>query len=247
MLDENAKMWLDEMSKDNINVYRIRCYNTASVTNEDVNARKCSQWCVNNGYTITCLELANLLPEDQRHDGEVLKSRILSVECGTLREPCRQSQDFDFGEEGRYIKSYRQFIEMKKGDIIVLHTSGGKGPSPKPPQTLTFGVIQDESLTLMHKDDAMQKHSFPWNFCDLGAITTNRIGIMVRNVKWYRQGELRAIRGPAQVNWLAECSPLWMGKVGAGTKKYLKEAIRKMNSDRFLANTHAIDDAWSMD
>ena len=134
---------------------------------------------------------------------------------------------------------------MKKGDIIVLQTRGGNGAG-NPPQTLTFGVIQDDNLILMYKDDAIKNHGFPWDFCNPTQTTTSRIGIMVRNVKWYRQGELRAVRGPNQAPWLAECSPLWLGKVGVKTRKVLTMAIKKMSYRKFLLNTKAIENEWSM-
>ena len=244
-LDEDAELWLNAMSKKNIDVYRIRCYNTEAVKPDDRYARKCSQWCVNNGYTITCLDLVTLLPENQRHDGEALKNKIMSLSREQLKEECIKAQDFDYHAHGPYKVSYKQFIEMKKGDIVVLHTNGGKATSHAP-QTLTFGVLQDEELIIMKKDDAITKYDFPWDFCNPGETTNCRIGLLVRRVKWYRQGELRAVRGPAQVNWLAECIPLWLGKVGIKTNKFLKDAIKKMSSKKFLQNTHAIDNEWTM-
>ena len=244
-LDEDAKLWLNAMSKEKIDVYRIRCYNTEAVKPDDRYARKCSQWCVNNGYTITCLDLVTLLPENQRHDDEALKNKSLPLSREQLKEECIKAQDFDYQAHGHYKVSYQQFIEMKKGDIVVLHTNGGKATSYAP-QTLTFGVIQDEELIIMKKDDAITKYDFPWDFCNPGETTNKRIELMVRRVKWYRQGELRAVRGPAQVNWLAECIPLWLGRVGIKTNKFLKDAIKKMSSKKFLQNTHAIDNEWTM-
>jgi len=248
--DEEAKRWLSAVSTENINVYRIRCYNTASVSSDDKYARRCSKWCVNNGYTVTCLELAKLLPVQMRNDGAALREKVLSVDRRTLREECRRSQDFDFGVEEGYITSYKQFVEMKKGDIVVLHTRGGSGAygsTSAPPQTLTFGVLEDDELILMHRDDAMHKHGFPWDFCDPGSSETTRIGLMVRKVKWYRQGELRAVRGRSQASWLAEAQTIWLAQVGAKTEKFLKDAIKKMSSNQFLRSTHAIDNEWSMD
>eukprot|EP00581_Thalassiosira_minuscula_P004328 CAMPEP_0183747140 /NCGR_PEP_ID=MMETSP0737-20130205/67114_1 /TAXON_ID=385413 /ORGANISM="Thalassiosira miniscula, Strain CCMP1093" /LENGTH=412 /DNA_ID=CAMNT_0025982849 /DNA_START=555 /DNA_END=1793 /DNA_ORIENTATION=- len=244
--DGDAKNWIAAMSNKNLNVYRIRCYSKISVTTADKYGRKVSQWCVNNGYVICCSALAKLLPEDQRNDGEALKKRVLSVDHARLREECQMSPDFDYKEMGTYIRTLRQFIEMKKEDIVVLHTSGTNS-ARGPPQTLTFGVVQDDSLTVMHKNEAIQKHGFPWDFCDPGATTTFRIGFMARKIKWYRQGELRAVRGPTQANWLAECQTIWLGKVGAKTPEYLNHAISKMSSDEFLENTHAIDNEWTMD
>ena len=245
-LDENAKQWMKEMSKPNLNVYRIRCYNTESVTDEDPYARKTAQWCVNNGYTITCLELAKILPEHQRQDGEALKERVISMDNDALRRECQQAQDYDYNNEGgSYVKSYRQFIEMKKGDIIALHTTGSYTIT-HPQPALTFGVVQDDDLIVMDKEKAIQEHGFPWNFINPGKTSTYRIGLMVRKVKWYRQGELRAVRGLSQVNWLAEFQPIWMGKVGVKTEKYLKQAIKNMSSKKFLNNAHAIDNEWTM-
>ena len=244
-LDEDAKQWVKEMSKSNLNVYRIRCYNKIAATNEDPFARKTAQWCVNNGTVATCAEIAKIMPKKQRHDGEALKQKVLSVNLNTLKGECQQAQDYAEKEEGGYIVSYRQFIEMKKGDVIVLHTKGGDKKG-NPPQTLTFGVVQDDSLNIMYKEDAIQEHGFPWNFCDPGVSTTNRLGLMIRKVQWYRQGKLRAVRGNKPVNWLSEAETKWMGKVGVRTEIRLKQAIKNMTSNKFLKNTHAIDNEWTM-
>lgn len=134
---------------------------------------------------------------------------------------------------------------MKKGDIVALHTAGSYGIT-HPQPALTFEVVQDDNLIVMNKEEAIQKHGFPWNFCNPGKTSTYRIGLMVRKVKWYRQGELRAVRGLSQVNWLAEYQPIWMGKVGVKTEKYLTQAIKKMSSKKFLMSTHAIDNKWTM-
>jgi len=99
----------------------------------------------------------------------------------------------------------------------------------------------------MSKDDAMQKHGFPWDFCSPDASPTHLIGIMVRKVKWCRQGELRAVRGRSQATWLAEARTIWLARVGVKTKRFHEEAIKNMSSIRFLRNTHAIDNEWSMD
>jgi hypothetical protein len=245
-LGEDEKQWMKETSKSNLNVYRIRCYNTEAVTDEDPYARNTAQWCVNNGYTITCLELAKIMPKEQRHDGEAIKRRVLSMDIDSLRRECQQAQDYDYNNEGgSYVKSYRQFIEMKKGDIIALHTTGSYTIN-HPQPALTFGVVQDDDLIVMSKEEAIQKHGFPWNFINPGKTSTYRIGLMVRKVKWYRQGELHAVRGRHQVNWLAEFQPIWMGKIGVKTEKYLKQAIKNMSSKKFLKNTHAIDNEWTM-
>jgi len=245
VLDEDAKQWMKEMSKSNLNVYRIRCYNKIAATDEDPFARKTAQWCVNNGNIATCAEIAKILPKQQRHDGEALKQKVLSVNLNTLKDECQQAQDYNCKKEGDYILSYRQFIEIKKGDVIALHTKGGykKGD---PPQTLTFGVVQDNSLNIIYKEDAIQKHGFPWNFCDPGKSTTNRLGLMMKKVQWYRQGKLRAVRGSKPVHWLSETETKWMGKVGVSTEIRLTQAIRNMSSKKFLKNTHAIDNQWTM-
>ena len=194
---------------------------------------------------VTCLEIAKLLDEDQRYDGDALKQRVLSVDYDSLREDCQSLGAKWWSEEGTYVKSYKQFIEMGKGDIVALHTKGGTS-SGSPPQTLTFGVVQDDSLTVMNKDEA-KTHGFPWDFCNPGKTTTERIGLMVRKVRWLRQGELRAVRGGGQVNWLAEYETKWLGQVGVKTRKYLKDARKEMRSEQFLTKTQAIDNTWIVD
>jgi len=243
------QQWREVIAKDNADVYRIRCYNNDSKTEGDKFSRRISEWCVKNGIMITELELAKLLPRCQWFDGEALKMKVASIDSNQeLRQICDECNDFN-PKERTYIGSYRQFVEMKKGDIIVLHTKGGYTKSG-PPQTLTFGVIEDDSLTTMTKEEAAQRQ------CPLdlsGLCDSNipegpaaRIGFMVKKIKWLRQGELKAVRGPNQVNWLAEFSPLWLMQVGERQGKFLTDAIRKMGSEQFMRNTHSIDNQWTM-
>ena len=247
VLDEDAKQWMKEMSKSSLSVYRIRCYKTISITNEDPYACRCSQWCVNNGCIVTCAEIANILPVSKRLDAIALKSKISSVDHDTMYQTLKKvyingDNGFNFEKEKKYVKSYRQFIEMKSGDIVILQTGRtDKGP----PQTLTFGVVQDDSLSIVHRDEAMKQLKFPWDFRNRDG--THRLGLMIRRVKWYRQGETKTVRGRSQVNWLADCIPGWMGKIGVKTQKYLVDAVKNMRSNNFLKNTHAIDNEWTMD
>ena len=236
------QLWKQEISKEEVNVYRIRCYNTESDAN-DKYGRGMSQWCVNNGITITCLELAKILPRHQWWDAEALRDRVVSVNHQELRQICRESQHYPQNEMP-YVRSYKEFVEMKKGDIVVLHTKGGYTKSG-PPQTLTFGVIQDDSLITMNREEMKQKNC-PWDLMNYGEQTTSRIGLMVKKVKWLRQGELKAVRGAHQVNWLAEAQPLWLMRVGAAERKFLTQAIKKMGSKQFIQNTRVIDNQWTM-
>ncbi|KAL7432389.1 hypothetical protein ACHAXM_003075 [Skeletonema potamos] len=99
---------------------------------------------------ITELESAKIIPRDQWFDGEALRMRVAFVSNNhELRQICDACNDFN-PKERAYIGSYRQFVEMKKGDIIVLHTKGCYTKNG-PPQTLSFGVIEDNSLTTMTK------------------------------------------------------------------------------------------------
>jgi hypothetical protein len=234
------ELWKEVISKEGVNVYRIRCYMTESKTHDDKYARRMSEWCVNNGMTITCLELAKTLPRHQWFDAEALRNRVVSVSHQELRRMCSESQHLS-REEGPYIRSYKQFVEMKKGVIVVLHTKGDMSGGRGPPQTLSFGVIQDDSLSVMSREEAMMHKQCPWDPTPAAGI-----GFMVRKVIWLRQGELRAARGPHQVNWLAEFSPLWLMQVGERQEQFLRDAIRKMGSERFIRNTHSIDNQWTM-
>jgi len=47
--------------------------------------------------------------------------------------------------------------------------------------------------------------------------------------------------GKAKARWLSECQSIWMREVEAKASKCLKEAIRKMSSEKFLQNVHAIN------
>lgn len=237
------QLWKQEISREGVNVFRIRCYNTECVATGDKYGRRMSQWCVNNGWTITDLELAKILPRHQWWDGEALRDRVASVNHQELRQICRESQHYPPNEMS-YVRSYKEFVDMKKGDIVVLHTKGGYTKSG-PPQTLTFGVIQDDALTAMDREEMKQKNC-PWDLINYGEQTTSRIGIMVKKVKWLRQGELKAVRGYRQVNWLAEAQPLWLMRVGTTEEKFLKQAIKKMGSEQFIRNTRLIDNNWTM-
>lgn len=150
---------------------------------------------------ITELKSAKILPRDQWFDGEALRMRVASVSNNhELRQICDACNDFN-PKERAYIGSYRQFVEMKKGDIIVLHTKGCYTKNG-PPQTLSFGVIEDNSLTTMTKEEAIERQcpldlsGLCGSDCPQGPEA--RIGFMVKKVQWLRQGELRAVRGAHQ-------------------------------------------------
>ena len=124
---------------------------------------------------------------------------------------------------------------------MILQTRGGSAGNA-PPRTLSFGVIQDESLDLFYKEEVIKQHGFPWNF-----IATKdkkgeppRLGIMARKVKWYRQGELAKIRGDTQVRWMTEADPHFFAEIGKRNQADLEKALHVMSSDEFLENTHAI-------
>lgn len=236
------------ISKDNVDVYRIRCYNNSKIEGDKF-SRRIAEWCVNNGIIITELELAKILPRCQWFNGEALRLRVASVHSNNeLRQICDKCNEID-PKERAYIGSYKQFIEMKAGDIIVLQTKGGYTKAG-PPQTLTFGVVEDDCITTMTKEQATRTQC-PLDLSDLCDSNTLggpavRIGFMVKKVKWLRQGELKAVRGPYQANWLVEASPFWLAKVGTRDENILRNSIRKMGSERFIHNTHSIDNQWTM-
>lgn len=93
----------------------------------------------------------------------------------------------------------------------------------------------------MSKDEA-RKNAFPWNFQknekDIRGFDN---GIMLRKVKWYRQGVIYDVRGDEQAKWLAECQGKWMAKIG---EKYSKKAIKEMSSDKFIGNTSQVTGEW---
>ena len=224
------------------------CYNKESITAEDKFARKCSQWCVNSGFIITCLELVKILPQNEQRDGKALLDRIRSIDMKNLIDAYRQLQNVRYNESIRNVGSFKRFIEMREGDIVILQTRGGSAGNA-PPRTLSFGVIQDESLDLFYKEEVIKQHGFPWNF-----IATKdkkgeppRLGIMARKVKWYRQGELAKIRGDTQVRWMTEADPHFFAEIGKRNQADLEKALHVMSSDEFLENTHAINNNWIMD
>ena len=75
IFDPIDQLWLNIISNKNRRVHRIRCYNTY-VTPDDKFGHRCSIWCVNNGFTITCLELAKLLPRSEQNNGQALSDMI---------------------------------------------------------------------------------------------------------------------------------------------------------------------------
>ena len=193
----------------------------------------------------TGLEIAKILPRNQWFDGEALRRKVASMDSKELREVCNQCDGLD-SKEKRIIGSRKQFIEMKKGSILVLHTKGGYSQS-EPPQTLTFGIIEDDSLIAWTKEE-LKRRQCPLDLSDplLPADSATRFGFMVKKVKWIRQGELQSVRGPHQVNWLVEASPLWLMKVGTKDENIARTAVRKMSSEQFMRNTHSINNQWTM-
>mmetsp|Transcript_32493 Transcript_32493/g.58736 ORF Transcript_32493/g.58736 Transcript_32493/m.58736 type:complete len:137 (+) Transcript_32493:1-411(+) len=124
----------------------------------------------------------------------------------------------------------------------------GRAPSGKkddPPPILVFGVIQDDSLMLMKKDEARHQHEFPWDFRqDSEDVRGFDNGIMLRKVKWHRQGILQEVRGRSQADWLIENVTKWLVKVKGNEDKLLRKALQKMTCKKFIANTKVIEEAW---
>ena len=236
------RRWNDALSIPDLDVYRIRCYNNVRTLVDDKFSRRISEWCVNNGIMITELEIAKILPRNQWFDGEALRMKNASMDGKELREVCNKCKNID-PEEKPYIGSYKQFIEMKKGSILVLHTKGGYSKRD-PPQTLTFGIVEDDKLATMTTEEAVRRNC-PLDLSDSHS-PVKKTGFMVKKVKWLRQGELHSVRGPRQVNWLVEASPFWLNKVGTKDENIVRTAVRKMSSEQFMSNTHYIDNQWTM-
>ena len=242
--NEDTKHWPNAVSKDDVNVYRVRIFKKDSTCNDDKFGRKCSFWCIQNGYVATG---ANILLVDELRDKiqtgglENIRDHIRDMDHQHLLKICRDCKPYASIDGSKYVKSKRDFIEMKTGDIVAMHVSGRDRKKVGPNTVLVFGVVQDNTLIHMSKDEA-KKNDFPWNFQKDGQdIRGFHHGIMLRKVKWYRRGVLYDVRGDKQVNWLAECQGKWMAKIG---EKYLKEVIEKMSSKKFIGNTRQVTDEW---
>ena len=244
--NKDSKYWLDAISKDDFNVYRVRIFKNDSLCNDDKFGRKCSFWCIQNGYVASgalMLIVDELRNKIQTGGLENVRDHIRDMDHKYLLKICRECKPYASieGIKGTYVKTYRYFIEMKPGDVVAMHVGGKDREKDGPNTILVFGVVQDDTLFHMDKDEA-RKNGFPWNFQkDEKDIRGFDNGIMLRKVKWYRQGVLYDVRGDEQAKWLAECQGKWMAKIG---EKYLKEAIREMSSKKFIRNTCQITDEW---
>ena len=251
-------------------VYRVRIFTNDSMNEVDEYGRKCSFWCMKNGYVASGALMLLALPENIQRDGEACKNYIRGMDNESLNDLCKECKQFYSVEGVKFVHTYKYFVEMKAGDIVVMQIKGEKGKTPHP--LLVFGVIQDESLILMSKDEARKEHGFPWDFKKwdrsfrhnwgkktLGG-NNNKVkdwhwrekgnvrgfdnGIMLRKVKWYRQGILQDVRGSSQADWLDENITKWMSKVGGTENVRLKKALRIMRSEKFIGSTKEIEEAW---
>jgi len=241
---EDTKHWLDAVSKDDINVFRVRIFKNDSLCNDDKFGRKCSFWCIQNGYVASgalMLIVDELRDKIQTGGLENVRDHIRGMDHQHLLKICRECKPYSSIESTTYAKTYRYFIEIKPGDIVAMHVSGKDRKKDGPNTALVFGVVQDDMLIHMSKDEA-RKDAFPWNFQKEGQnIRGFDNGIMLRKVKWHRQGVIYDVRGDEQAKWLAECQGKWMAKIG---EKYLKKAIKEMSSDKFIGNTSQVTDEW---
>lgn len=133
---------------------------------------------------------------------------------------------------------------MKPGDIVVMQVKGKKGGTPRP--FLVFGIIEDDSLTLMSKAKA-RSHGLPWDFKQNGDdVRGFDNGIMLRKVRWYRQGVTQVVRGLTQADWLIENVTKWMVRVPSSRDEssLFKKAVQRMSSKKFFDDTEQIDDEW---
>ena len=157
-----------------------------------------------------------------------------------------------FAPKLKWCHTYRYFLEMKPGDIVALQIRGKRGGTPRP--YLVFGVVTDDSLTLMSKDVAT-KEGFPWDFKqNRKPLEHFDNGIMLRKVKWFRQGILQDVRGSKPADWLIENITKWLVRVKGEDGHLLKKAIERMCSNDvtgevdegqgFFNSTKPIDDGW---
>jgi hypothetical protein len=245
--DEDAKHWFEALSKDNLNFYRVRIFQNDSKNESDVFGRKCSFWCIKNGYIASASLVITVLPTEIQNAGAIAcKDYIRSISDASLNGECakkdkNQKRNAYYSlEKNTYTHTYKYFIEMRPGDIIAMQMKGkNKGARSGPDKMLVFGVVQDDSFILLKKDEA-RENGFPWNFQRNGKdIRAFDNGIMLRKVKWYRQGTLYDVRGEHQADWLGESLTKWMVK-----PKLFDKAIRIMGSKKFIDNTCSIENEW---
>ena len=241
-LSEDAKEWRGLVSRSE-SVFRVRVFQTSSTNRDDMFGRKCSFWCIKNECMVTTSFVLSVLPKDIQNDGKASRDYIRGKSYEEFNDICKGCAPYYSVHQLLYARTYKYFIEMKPGDIIALQISGKiKGAKNGPIPALVFGVVQDDDLILKKKDDASD---FPyWNFKKEGDKSGFDPGLMLRRVKWYREGVLCDVRGDDQAKWLAEHAPKWMAKVGAGTTAHLKEAMKRMRSNTFIQNTIRIEKDW---
>ena len=246
--DTDAKDWFEALSRNNINFYRVRIFQNDSKKESDMFGRKCSFWCIKNGYIASASLVITVLPKEIQNAGAIAcKDYIRSISDASLNGECakkdknRKHNAYYSLEKNTYTHTYKHFIEMRPGDIIAMQMKGkNKGAMSGPDKMLVFGVVQDDSFILLKKDEAREKHGFPWNFQKNGKdVRAFNNGIMLRKVKWYRYGTLYDVRGEHQADWLGESLTKWMVK-----PKLFDKAIRIMGSKKFIDNTCSIENEW---
>lgn len=247
----SEQLWHDKMAglrSGTSDIYRVRILITTSKTDEDRFARKCSFWCLKKGYVLCSPRMIWATTDDGRipDDLEAAKDLVRSRTKDELKNMCLNSavpEMFQQTNAGStmYVDTDKKFLEMIPGDFVVMHMKGGYGKND-PPQTLVFGVIEDDTLVYTSYDDLMTKQKFPWD-PTTRCPSLNR-GFIFRKVRWLRQGELRAIRGKSQANWLAEAQTIWFAKVGGKTRSHYDEAVKRFGSQEFMSSTKEVTDAW---
>ena len=247
-VDERQEDWFEALSRNNINFYRVRIFQNDSKKESDMFGRKCSFWCIKNGYIASASLVITVLPKEIQNAGAIAcKDYIRSISDASLNGECakkdkNQKHNAYYSlEKNTYTHTYKHFIEMRPGDIIAMQMKGkNKGAMSGPDKMLVFGVVQDDSFILLKKDEAREKHGFPWNFQKNGKdVRAFDNGIMLRKVKWYRYGTLYDVRGEHQADWLGESLTKWMVK-----PKLFDKAIRIMGSKKFIDNTCSIENEW---
>ena len=249
----SEQLWHDKMAglrSGTSDIYRVRILITASKTDEDRFARKCSFWCLKKGYVLCSPRMIWATTDDGSipDDLEAAKDLVRSRSKDEVKNMCLNStvSEMFLTNSGStmYVDTDKKFLGMIPGDFVVMHIKGGNGKND-PPQTLVFGVIEDDALVYTSYNDLMTKQEFPWeapaNYPRLNRLCS---GFIFRKVRWLRQGELRAIRGKSQANWLAEAQTIWFAKVGGKTRTHYDEAVKRFGSQEFMSSTKEVTDAW---
>ena len=195
-------------------VFRVRqCKKDAASPTDDKYGQKPSWWALKAGYVLTA---ARAIPHDIE-TSEAAKDFL--QDTAQVVAFCQDRSTFSEHTHSikLYVNGYKNFCEMQKGDIVVLHVCGGTGQG-----LAHFGVVESDEITIWSHAKLLAK-GFPsptlTRMCERNIAWKDK-RVMLRRIKWMREGLVRELpdqstgrRNANHVPWLGETEPFWMANV----------------------------------